>query len=83
MEKLREFMTIIRALKTKGLERRHFTKMEKELEEILGKPISIVPNKMDLKFLANMDLHKGEAVEVIKKISSQAQKEYAIRISLD
>jgi hypothetical protein len=35
MEKLRGFMTIIVALKTKGLERRHFSKIEKELRDDL------------------------------------------------
>jgi hypothetical protein len=53
LDKLREFMTIIRALKTKGLEKRHFNRMEKELEEIFNRTITIAPNKMDLKYLAN------------------------------
>jgi hypothetical protein len=53
LEKLREFMTIIRALKTKGLERRHFARMEKELEEFFKKPIMIHPARMDIRYLAN------------------------------
>jgi hypothetical protein len=39
LEKLRDFMTIIVALKTKGLERRHFGKIEKELESTLKKKV--------------------------------------------
>jgi hypothetical protein len=57
LEKLRDFMTIIVALKTKGLERRHYTKIEKELEATLKKKVCIWPNKLDLKYLSRQDLH--------------------------
>jgi hypothetical protein len=53
LEKLRDYMTIIVALKTKGLERRHFTKIEKELEATLKKKVNIWPHKLDLKYLSN------------------------------
>jgi len=83
LEKLRDFMTIIVALKTKGLERRHFTKIEKELELELKKKVTIWPQKLDLKYLSNQDLHQGEAVEIIKKYAAIAQKEYQIKVTLD
>ena len=52
MDRLKDFMSIIIALKTKGLEKRHYVKMEKELEEELDREIEIAPHKMDLKYLS-------------------------------
>jgi hypothetical protein len=73
MDRLKEFMTIIVALKTKGLEKRHFKKMEKELEIALDiEEMEIVPAKMDLKYLAKQGLHQEKAVEIIKKYAAAA-----------
>jgi hypothetical protein len=45
-------MTIIIALKTRGIEKRHFMKMENELTEMMNMRIVINPQKMTLKKLA-------------------------------
>jgi len=51
IDRLKEFMSIIIALKTRGLEKRHYTKMEKELQEQLEMDVQFMPSRITLKYL--------------------------------
>ena len=51
IDRLKEFMSIIIALKTRGLEKRHYTKMEKELQEQLEIDVQFMPSRITLKYL--------------------------------
>lgn len=57
MDRLKDFMSIIVALKTRGLEKRHYVKMEKDLEDEFKVAVEISPHKMNLKYLAEKRLH--------------------------
>ena len=57
--------------------------MQIDLSRLLGKDIKIVPAKMTLKFLGTMDLNKEKPISIIMKYAAIAQKEYAIKCTLD
>jgi len=57
LEKLKDYMAIILALKTKGLEKRHYIKMENDLNEEMGTDIQLIPARITLKFLSEQNLH--------------------------
>jgi aspartate carbamoyltransferase regulatory subunit len=83
LEKLKDFMSIILALKTKGLEKRHYIKMENDLLEETGIEIQLIPARITLKFLSEHNLNEQRCVEIIKLYAAVAQKEFAIKCSLD
>ena len=77
IENIRMYLPLLGCLKIRGLERRHFQTISKEVGE------QIWLNRVTFRFLAKRDLHKGKKFDIIKNITDQASKEYAIRLTIE
>ena len=77
IEHIREFIPLLQCLKVKGLERRHREAIHKEIGE------SLQLSKINFRWLAKRDLHKGKKYDVIKAITDAASKENAIKITIE
>lgn len=77
IENIRMYLPLLGCLKIRGLERRHFQTISKEVGE------QVWLNRVTFRFLAKRDLHKGRKFDIIKNITDQASKEYAIRLTIE
>ncbi len=77
LEKFKEYMPMITSLRSKGLEKRHWQMLSKQLG------FDIDPNSLTLRKLIDRQLFEGPKLDIIKGISEIAIKEYAIKTTLD
>ena len=70
-------MPMISSLRSKGLEKRHWQMLSKQLG------FEIEPTTLSLQKLIDKRLYEGSKLEVIKGVSEIAIKEYAIKTTLD
>ena len=61
----------------KGLDRRHLAQINKEIGEDLQL------HKINFRWLAGKDFHKGSKFSTIKGISDTASKEHTIRVTIE
>ena len=77
VERFKEYMPLLQALKVKGLEERHMKKIRIEIDD---KDFNL--RKTNFRQLAKHDYHKGKNLEQIKIISDLASKQYAILLTM-
>lgn len=77
LEKFKEYMPMISALRSKGLEKRHWQMLSKQLG------FDIDPQSLSLQKLIDRQLFEGQKLDIIKGVSEIAIKEYAIKTTLD
>jgi len=77
LDKFKTYLPMIAALRTKGLEKRHWSLLSRQLDH------DIDPQALTLAELLKQGFHEGESVEVIKGVSEIAIKEYAIKTTLE
>lgn len=77
IDNMRQYLPLLSCFKVNGLDRRHWMAISKEVGE------TVWPNKITMRWLAKRDLHKGRKYDVVKAITDQASKEYAIRLTIE
>ena len=78
LEKFKEYMPMISSMRAKGLEKRHWNAMSKQLG-FEGTDTQ----SMTLAHLIEMKLHEGPRLDVIKAVCEVAMREWAIKSTLD
>lgn len=78
LEKFKEYMPMITAMRAKGLEKRHWHALAKQLGFD-----QVDSATMTLANLIDMKLHEGPQLEVIKAVCEVAMREWTIKTTLD
>jgi dynein heavy chain len=77
IEEFKQYMPMVSALRMKGLDKRHWQMLSKQIG------VELDPSNLQLHHLIKAKLHEGHALETIKGVSEIAIKEYAIKTTLD
>jgi hypothetical protein len=67
LERLKDFLSIFAALKTRGLEKRHYHRIEYEIYRELKVRVALEPNTINLKYVSEFDLHSETKSAIVKK----------------
>lgn len=78
LEKFKDYMPMITAMRAKGLEKRHWNALQRQLGFE-----NVETASLTLATLIEMDLHQGAQLDVIKAVCEVAMKEWAIKSTLD
>ena len=77
VSEIKSYLPLVRQLRQKGLERRHFQEMSKALGT------DIDPTRLTLRDIKRRKLARAETLEAIKNVAGVASKENAIKVSID
>lgn len=77
LEKFKDYMPMITSLRSKGLEKRHWQMLSKQLG------FEVEPTTLTLQKLIEKQMFEGKRLDIIKGVSEIAIKEYAIKTTLD
>lgn len=78
LERFKDYLPMIAAMRAKGLEKRHWQNMSKQLDMD-----NLDTQNLTLAHLIEMRLFEGPQLELIKTVSDIAMKEWAIKTTLD
>ena len=78
LERFKEYLPMIAAMRAKGLEKRHWQQMTRQLDQD-----NLETSNLTLAHLIEMRLFEGPKLEMIKTVSDIAMKEWAIKTTLD
>jgi dynein heavy chain len=78
LERFKDYLPMIAAMRAKGLEKRHWNSMSRQLDLDNLETLNLT-----LAHLIEMRLYEGQKLDMIKNISDVAMKEWAIKTTLD